>query len=349
MRQDIPAAVGAGRAPSTASDGSSFQHWMTPYRGAAEYRRAVAHFVRNALDAGERVLLAVPRQHASVLAEVVGGDSERLIHVDMSELGRNPARIIPFVQAFLERYRGEPVSYLGEPAWPGRSGAELAEAMKHEALVNLAFHQVPVTIMCPYDACGLPADLLADAERTHPLIAVGGATRPSPAYLGHRRMPRSCDQPLPSPPPDARVVVYRDSLRELRALVARCAEEAGLGADRTADLVLATSEIAANTLRHTADGGTLRVWRTGREILCQIEDGGVITDALAGRVRPAGGEPSGHGLWLVNQVCDLVEVRSRADGTTIRLRMALDRLQGARAATGGPGREFRRGQVLLLI
>jgi hypothetical protein len=31
----------------------------------------------------------------------------------------------------------------------------------------------------------------------------------------------------------------------------------------------------------------------------------------------------GHGLWLVHQVCDLVEIRSGDAGTTIRLHMNL--------------------------
>ena len=31
----------------------------------------------------------------------------------------------------------------------------------------------------------------------------------------------------------------------------------------------------------------------------------------------------GHGLWIVNQVCDEVEIRSDETGTTIRLHMDL--------------------------
>jgi anti-sigma regulatory factor (Ser/Thr protein kinase) len=38
---------------------------------------------------------------------------------------------------------------------------------------------------------------------------------------------------------------------------------------------------------------------------------------------PADDLPGGQGLWLVNQVCDLVEVRSSPDGTTICLHMSL--------------------------
>ena len=38
-------------------------------------------------------------------------------------------------------------------------------------------------------------------------------------------------------------------------------------------------------------------------------------------VRPRVEQPSGRGLWLVNQLCDLVSVRSAADGTTVRVRV----------------------------
>ena len=43
---------------------------------------------------------------------------------------------------------------------------------------------------------------------------------------------------------------------------------------------------------------------------------------LAGRRRPADAT-GGHGLWIVYQVCDLVELTSDANGTTVRMHMAL--------------------------
>ena len=33
--------------------------------------------------------------------------------------------------------------------------------------------------------------------------------------------------------------------------------------------------------------------------------------------------PEGHGLWLANQVCDLVQVRSFPTGTVVRLHLRL--------------------------
>ena len=95
----------------------------------------------------------------------------------------------------------------------------------------------------------------------------------------------------------------------------------GMAGDRVTNLVIATGEITANTLRHTSAGGTFWVWHTGEEIICQVRDQGWITDPLAGRQRHSP-EDSGHGLWVVNQLCDLVEIRSsQAAGTIIRLHM----------------------------
>ena len=113
-----------------------------------------------------------------------------------------------------------------------------------------------------------------------------------------------------------------DDLRPVRRLVDGHAVRAGLPDERAANLVLAASELAANTLRHTSAGGTVQVWRTEDEILCQIQDRGWITDPLAGRRRSAPDE-RGHGLWVVNQVCDLVELRTGQGGTTVRMHMSL--------------------------
>jgi anti-sigma regulatory factor (Ser/Thr protein kinase) len=126
-----------------------------------------------------------------------------------------------------------------------------------------------------------------------------------------------------------RSLMYTTDLSAVRTLVREEARHAGLPGKRAIDLELAVSEAAANTVRHAAAQGhrhgTLRVWFTADEIVCEIRDGGVIADALAGRRQPGPGALTGHGLWLVRQVCDEVEIASGADGTTVRMRMALRR------------------------
>jgi anti-sigma regulatory factor (Ser/Thr protein kinase) len=137
-------------------------------------------------------------------------------------------------------------------------------------------------------------------------------------------------QPLASPPNDVMRHTYRADLSQVRALVLQQARTAGLTEGRANDLVLAVSEVAANTLRHTRSSGTLTVWHDGNEIVCEIRDGGTIADPLVGTRRPAPDALGGHGLWLVRQVCDLVELNSDANGTTVRMHMALRPPPGAR-------------------
>ena len=118
-------------------------------------------------------------------------------------------------------------------------------------------------------------------------------------------------------------LTFTSDLSAVRALVHRRARMAGLSEERAIDLVLAVSEVAANTLRHAGSPGTLDIVVDEDEIVCQVRDKGIITDPLAGRRRPADDAMGGHGLWLVNQVCDQVELHSGESGTTIRLHMKL--------------------------
>jgi anti-sigma regulatory factor (Ser/Thr protein kinase) len=131
--------------------------------------------------------------------------------------------------------------------------------------------------------------------------------------------------PLPVPASDVMYHTYRSDLSQVRALVLEQARQAGLAEDRANDLVLAVSEVAANTLRHTQAPGTLSIWHDANEVVCEIHDQGVITDPLAGQRRPPANASGGHGLWIVHQVCDLVELTSDASGTTVRMHMTLRR------------------------
>ena len=116
---------------------------------------------------------------------------------------------------------------------------------------------------------------------------------------------------------------YTTDLAAIRAIVHRYAIQAGLTETRAIDLTLAVSEVAANTIKHAKSPGSLKIWYDAKEIVCQIHDEGIITDPLAGRRQPSLDASGGHGLWIVNQLCDQVEIISDETGTTIRLYMNL--------------------------
>ncbi len=309
--------------PDATPADKGFHHLALLYRSSQEYLATLLSFARAGLALAEPVFIAVPAPAGDLLRERLAPDRGRLVFADMATLGLNPARIIPAVRAFIDAYPGQRVRYIGEPAWPTRSADELRETARHEALIHRAFADTPATILCPYNAAALASSVIGDARRTHPTLLRRGARQPSRDYPGPDSLPPGCDSPLPEPPSRAAMLRYATSLRALRDLVARHAAQAGLTAARTADLVLAVSEIAANTLRYTRAEGTLHVWRTPNSLICQIHDQGRITDPLAGRRRPVIDALGGHGLWVVNQVCDLVEMRSGRTGTTVRMRMRL--------------------------
>lgn len=318
MPAGIPAGIPAG----------GFRHAALLFHSQEQYLAEVTGFVHAALARDEPVLVAVPTFRIGPLRRALGTDAQRATFSDMTEIGRNPARIIPAVTEFAMDHPGRRVHCVGECTWPGRTGPELNEAFTHEALANLALQGMPVTALCPFDVTGLPPSMLSMTEQTHPLLASRGTVSPSTAYLGTTGIPQPCLQPLADPPAQAEILPYQRDLRPLRELTRHHADLSGLPEDRADDLTFAVSELATNTVRHTPNGGTLQIWPTPTELVCQITDRGWIKDPLAGR-RPAVNNDDPQGLWLINKVCDLVEQRTGPSGTTIRLHMSLDQHEPA--------------------
>lgn len=313
------AVTAAARVPDSASH---FGHAALFYRTPGEYARFAGGFVRAGLDAGDPVMVAVPAPSAEVIRKYLGLQADRVTFAEMTMVGRNPARIIAAMHAFADSHPGQVVLYVGESVWQSRTAAERAEVMRHEALVNVAFSAGLVRMLCPYDAAALEPELIAEAEREHPALMRGGHLERNPAFAGPAAHPVP-GRHLPGPPAGLEVLTYRDDPGSARQFVRERARAAGLTEPGLTDLVIAVGELAANTLRHTRGPGTVRVWADSAEVLCEVRDGGHIRDPLAGRRCPAPDAGGGHGLWVVHQVCDLVEMRTGGSGTVFRLHMGL--------------------------
>jgi anti-sigma regulatory factor (Ser/Thr protein kinase) len=321
-----PGTHGALAGPDEPAGNGTFtgqsRHAALFYHGPGDYLPALSRVITASRARGDALFIAVPGDRVPLVRGMLGAESASVTLADMTELGRNPARIIPALLTYAGEHRGQRACSIAEPVWPGRTPAELLEAAKHEALVNLAFRDRPVTVICPYDAARLPGSVLDEAACTHPAVLQDEHEKASDRYRGPDLPPR-CNRALPRPPADAEVLGYSNDLHPVRTFVESWAERAGLARERTSDLVLAISELAANTLDHTIGGGTVRVWRTPEEIICQVADSGRITDPLARHRLPPRDRLGGRGLWLVNQVCDLVQARTGRTGTTTRLHMRL--------------------------
>jgi anti-sigma regulatory factor (Ser/Thr protein kinase) len=305
-----------------------FSHEALLYEGTDGFLAGTLPFVREGLERGEPILVAVGAQKLARLREALGADAGRVRFEDMAVLGHNPARIIPAWHDFLARQHrpGGGIRGIGEPIWAGRSATELVECQLHESLLNVAFAGVRgFRLLCPYDVTALDAGIVHEACCSHPVLVEGVEPRPSRAYRVAEELLAPFQSPLPPPPAQARLLGFElDTLADVRRLTEHSAARAGLELSRAQDLVLAVGELAANSIRHGGGRGILRIWQDGGTLVCEVRDRGRIGDPLAGRHAPGIEQLNGRGLWIANSVCDLVQVRSGRQGTAVRVHMAVN-------------------------
>ncbi len=313
--------LGPGPTLPSTSRQQPYRHEAFLYRGEAQFLDGLVPFVRDGVAAGEPVMVAVIEERAAPLRDALGADATDVLFVDMAELGHNPARIIPGWQRFLDTYGGptRPVRGIGEPIWSGRSELELGEAQLHEGLLNVAVPpDVPFWLRCPYDTDALPADVIDHALRSHPLVVDADEHRGSPIYGGSGYVGDLLAADLPEPAGPVTVLPFAAEVGAARDLVVRHAVAAGLDEERVWAVGLAVQEVAA-AVAGAAGSGHLRVWRDPAALVCEVRDPGLVADPMTGRRQPPPGQPDDRGLWLANQLCDLVQVRSTEAGTTVRV------------------------------
>jgi anti-sigma regulatory factor (Ser/Thr protein kinase) len=310
-----------------ASSPEGFRHAAFLYQGRDSFLSGVVPFITDGLSHGEAVLVVLEAAKIDLLRAELGRDADGVEFADMAKVGLNPARIIPAWRHFVQdnSRQGRAMRGVGEPIWPARTAAELAESHHHEALLNPAFTAAKqFWLLCPYDTEALAADVLRRMALNHPFLYEGDSVKESPAYDYDRAVSEHLLDPLPDAPSIPEEMRFsQHSLGELRGWVSSHASGAGLDHARTFDLVLAVNEIATNSVRHGGGEGRIRLWQEEHAVVCDVVDAGHIRQPLVGRELPGREQAHGRGLWLANQVCDLVQVRSSEDGTVVRLRQGI--------------------------
>jgi anti-sigma regulatory factor (Ser/Thr protein kinase) len=308
--------------PHATATAGAYRHAAVFYAGLDGFVAKTAPFIRAGVASKQPTLVVVPVEKIDALRRELGGDTAGVEFADMQDVGANPARIIPAWREFVEAHGERPTRGIGEPIFPERSPAELTECQHHERLLNPALEGSNLFLVCPYDTDALPRDVIAEARRSHPLVQDSDQPYPSDSYDHGASAAGLFDEPLPEPTAPVEELPFNlTGLPEVRGLLRRYAALSGLDQDRTGDLVLAAGELATNSVRHGGGRGTLRIWREDGRLICEISDRGRISDPLIDRRRPGQNQLGGWGLWIANQACDLMQLRSLADGTVARLHM----------------------------
>ncbi len=299
----------------------ALRHDALLFRGGVELARGARRFIQDGIDAGEPTLVAVAAKRLESLRAALGGAADRVRLVDADAVGANPARMLTLVADWAERRPGR-VRFLAVPTRPRRDAAEVREGARHEALMNLAFAGQALSVLCPYDRADHDPTALAWAKRTHARLATAdGSAVPSPGFDPALDVLASSDWPLPEAAAHARIHAFDADLASLRRVVRESDCCAALTPDRCEDFVFALNETAENVVKHGHGAGTIRLWRERRGVVGEVRGPAQIDDPLVGHRRPDPDAHGGRGMWLVNQLSDLVQLRSEDSLTTVRIHM----------------------------
>jgi anti-sigma regulatory factor (Ser/Thr protein kinase) len=296
------------------------RHEALLYASPTEYLAALKSFVEEGLRDREAVMIALPPQKLELVRRSIRTSDAELI--DMTELGRNPARVVAGIIEFVEELGRRPARVVCEMQWPSRSPAAAREAARTDVLLDLALHDYPLWVLCPYDTVSSLAGVIERVPRFHPWVLSNSHHLQSTSYRAAGSLDTDAFWQLEAPQAPPQELLHFHDLADVRHRVHAWASAAGLPPDRVDDLVLAVNEVASNSILHGGGGGSLVMWTApDGSLVCDLSDTGQISDPLVG-TRGPGPSSGATGLWLVNQLCDLVEIRSDGAGTCVRLTLS---------------------------
>jgi anti-sigma regulatory factor (Ser/Thr protein kinase) len=277
--------------------------------------------VREGLERDERLIVLAAQDKIDDVQDALGKTADDVALVATDDHGRNPSRITTLLHSFQSAGDGRPSLGVQATALAGRSSAAIAEVLLGEHVLNdPALRWWQLSMICLYDITELDERVALSMRQCHRTIrdgSNGSATSPDYQPDGAATVLAT---PLDAPPTDAaRVTVASGQLGRARAFVRGAAGTFHIDPDRVDDLVLAVNEAVTNSIRFGGGRAELAIFSDGNAVVCDVRDEGRITDPLIGRIAPLPSATDGRGMWLVNQLCDLVQIRSGADGTAVRV------------------------------
>jgi anti-sigma regulatory factor (Ser/Thr protein kinase) len=300
------------------ADRTALRHNAFIYESRDEYVARAVPFLQEGLAAGEGAIVANTKAGIAIMREALGAAAANVTFVDVSSAYTRPARTLAaYHKVYAEQLRRTPTLRAVADVQFGPDPREWDMWTGYEAVFNRSFGHLPAWVLCSYNANGTPDPIIEGVWRTHPEIVDGTAWTTSELYEDPGRLLRRIT-PTPDPLPDLRSVGPGSDPEQVRERLAPELAAAGIGEAKRLEMLLATTEIAANAIEHGAGIDDIRTGIAHGRFVCEIIDrGDGFDDPTAGYLAPRAG--IGNGLWVARQLTWRIEFFRSSRGFTARL------------------------------
>lgn len=298
-------------------------HQAFLYERDDDLLRTVVPFMREGVASRDVVLAVSSARGVARLRRALGAAANAVEFGDSASWYAQPTRTIAAYNAFVAKHVGRRLRVVAEGGWQTRSATDIGEWTRYEAIVNQAFEGVDALVLCLYDRRITDPRLIDGALHTHPELVDGVRVRPNYAYLTtsavHLRIDR---EPLPPPPADAVTIPVDAGMASMRAALSGHARGHDMSRHRLNELLVATTEVVTNGIRHGRPPVGCQMWADGDDMVVDVTDAGSWCPAdVPGYLPPDSAARSGFGLWGTRMLCSLVQIRTGVPGTDVRLRV----------------------------
>jgi hypothetical protein len=295
-------------------------HGLFMYDSDDEFVDRVTSFLGPGTEEGEAGMAVLSPGKWTLLREALGDAAVRILYRDRDSVYTRPEATLAYYDAVLRQSMDEgapAVRLIGELPI-GKSETECGTWEIYEAVLNRAFADQPVSILCGYDARECPPAAIEGAWRTHNRV-LADAWEGNPRYQEPTHLVGALTPPaqeltgLSELPVDGGTEASRAQLRSELAILRVPKAEAE-------DLLRAAAEVFDNARTHGHGPRSQRLGRIGGLIVWELTDNGQgFADPLAGYLPPPDKDANASGLWVVRQLTRRLEFLASPRGFTTRL------------------------------
>jgi DNA-binding NarL/FixJ family response regulator len=183
------------------SHGRGCRHEALIYSSTDELAAGTLPFVQQGLTRREQLLVVLREAGRAVLQEALGGGAAQIEFADATDWYQSPEHAFQRYGRYIADHLADGASrvrVVAEVIWPQSSArADVAGWKRYEARISPAMASVPVSFICAYDSRELPAGIVTDARRTHPVLRTAQGARPSTHYSEPAAFVRDLEREVP--------------------------------------------------------------------------------------------------------------------------------------------------------